>query len=80
VLSTVLYLNRDWQPGDGGELLMFDDEDTCLLEAVTPEYGKLIIFLSERFPHEVAIAHRERQSIAGWFRTQGSPQAGLPGL
>lgn len=71
ILSTVLYLNREWQPGDGGELLLFNEEDTRLLETVTPEYGKLIIFLSERFPHEVAIARRERQSIAGWFRTQG---------
>lgn len=72
VLSTVLYLNRDWQPGDGGELLLFNDDDTHLLETVTPDYGKLIIFLSERFPHEVAVARRERQSIAGWFRTQGA--------
>lgn len=72
ILSTVLYLNRDWQVGDGGELLLFNEEDSCLLQTLAPEYGRLIIFLSERFPHEVAVANRQRQSIAGWFRTQGS--------
>ena len=24
VVSTVLYLNRDWQPDDGGDLVLFD--------------------------------------------------------
>lgn len=71
VLSTVLYLNPEWRIGDGGELLLYDEDDAQLLETVAPEYGKLVIFLSDRFPHEVLVAHRERQSIAGWFRTQG---------
>lgn len=71
VLSTVLYLNPEWRVGDGGELLLYDEDDAHLLETVAPEYGKLVIFLSDRFPHEVLVAHRERQSIAGWFRTQG---------
>lgn len=71
ILSTVLYLNPEWRTGDGGELLLYDEDDTQLLQTVAPEYGKLMIFLSDRFPHEVLVAHRERQSIAGWFRTQG---------
>lgn len=71
ILSTVLYLNPEWRAGDGGELLLYDEADTHLLETVAPEYGKLVIFLSDRFPHEVLVANRERQSIAGWFRTQG---------
>lgn len=71
ILSTVLYLNPEWRTGDGGELLLYDEDDTQLLQTVAPEYGKLVIFLSDGFPHEVLVAHRERQSIAGWFRTQG---------
>jgi len=27
-----------------------------------------VIFLSERFPHEVLPAKKKRHSIAGWFR------------
>lgn len=71
ILSTVLYLNPKWQSGDGGELLLYDESGSCLLQTIAPEYGKLVIFLSDRFPHEVAVANRERQSVAGWFRTQG---------
>lgn len=71
VLSTVLYLNPDWQAGDGGELRLYDEDDALVLETIAPEYGKLVIFLSEKFPHEVLVAQRERHSIAGWFRVSG---------
>lgn len=67
VLSSVIYLNQDWQSGDGGELLLYDSTDN-LLENIAPEYGKLVLFLSDKFPHEVAVAQRDRHSIAGWFR------------
>lgn len=67
VVSSVVYLNQDWQRGDGGELLLYDSTDR-LLETIAPEYGKLVLFLSDKFPHEVAVAQRERHSIAGWFR------------
>jgi hypothetical protein len=30
--------------------------------------GTLVVFLSDRFPHEVLPARRERLSLAGWFR------------
>jgi SM-20-related protein len=33
-----------------------------------PTYGTLVVFLSDEFPHEVLKAHRDRYSIAGWFR------------
>jgi SM-20-related protein len=71
VLSTVLYLNEDWQPGDGGELMLYDAKGAAL-ETVAPRYGTMIIFLSESFPHEVLISQRIRRSIAGWFRVSGS--------
>jgi SM-20-related protein len=72
VLSTVFYLNPNWQPGDGGELVLYPEEGTEPLEVILPEYGKLVIFLSEEFPHEVLPARRPRHSIAGWFRINTS--------
>lgn len=72
VLSTVFYLNPQWQPNDGGELVIYDEKDEQEIERVLPEYGKLVIFLSEVFPHEVLPAARERNSIAGWFRVNNS--------
>ncbi|RZM76159.1 2OG-Fe(II) oxygenase [Leptolyngbya iicbica LK] len=67
ILSTVLYLNPIWEPEDGGELLLYSDQST-LLETIRPTYGKLVIFLSEVFPHEVLPVQKPRCSIAGWFR------------
>jgi len=73
VLSTVLYLNPNWQPNNGGELVVYDQHqhDQEILR-VTPSFGTLVIFLSEDFPHEVLAAERTRYSIAGWFRVNNS--------
>ena len=68
VLSTVLYLNETWQRDNGGELVLYAEDGEQVLEKVLPEFGRLVIFLSEKFPHEVLPANRERKSIAGWFR------------
>ena len=71
VLSTVYYLNKNWQPGDGGELAIYDAEDQ-LITRVQPVLNRLVIFLSEEFPHEVLPAKNHRYSIAGWFRVNNS--------
>lgn len=68
IVSTVLYLNADWQEEDGGELQVYDEAATMVLERVRPVGGTLVVFLSERLPHEVLPARRSRYSIAGWFR------------
>lgn len=66
VLSVVLYLNEAWQVDDGGALRMETSADTH--SDVLPEGGTLVGFLSDRFPHEVLPARRERLSVAGWFK------------
>lgn len=76
IISTVLYLNADWQEGDGGELLLYEGLDAAqqggergaVLQRVQPVLNRMVLFLSERFPHEVLPASRERFSLAGWFR------------
>ncbi|MCU4676050.1 2OG-Fe(II) oxygenase [Catenovulum sp. 2E275] len=73
VLSTVYYLNPNWQAEYGGELVMYDPENhTQEIERILPELGRMVIFLSEEFPHEVLPADRMRYSIAGWFRVNNS--------
>lgn len=72
VLSLVVYLNHDWQPDDGGELVLYlGDEDNQGLR-VTPGFATIVVFLSEEFPHEVLKSSRDRYAIAGWFRVNGS--------
>ncbi|MGO4998906.1 2OG-Fe(II) oxygenase [Oceanisphaera sp. W20_SRM_FM3] len=67
-ITTVLYLNDDWQASQGGELLVYSDQGSSVLHRILPAAGTLVCFLSEDFPHEVLPAQRDRMSIAGWFR------------
>jgi SM-20-related protein len=69
VVSSVFYLNPDWSDDDGGELLIYQPESDEVLCTVSPQFGNMVLFLSEQFPHEVLPARRDRYSIAGWFRT-----------
>ncbi len=68
VVTTALYLNPQWTPQDGGELLLYPADGDAPIARIPPEYGTMVLFLSEDFPHEVATAHQPRYSISGWFR------------
>jgi SM-20-related protein len=68
ILSTVFYLNEDWLADDGGELILFAHIGDAAIATINPTFGKMVIFLSESFPHEVLAACNTRRSIAGWFR------------
>ena len=68
LLTTVFYLTPQWKEGDGGELLIYDEEGTTVLEKVPPRMGTMVIFLSDKFPHEVLASQTDRYSIAGWFK------------
>jgi SM-20-related protein len=69
VLSSVLYLNRDWCEADGGALrLHFDANAPTRYLDIHPRDGTLVLFLSADFEHEVLPARRARLSVAGWFR------------
>jgi SM-20-related protein len=68
VLSVVAYLNPGWTHADGGELVLYQNDDDNAGVKVMPLLGTVVAFLSEDFPHEVLPAHRDRYSIAGWFR------------
>ena len=75
VLTTVYYLNDQWQSDQGGELVLYAEDGKTVLEKVLPETGTLLIFLSDRFPHEVLPTQRDRYSIAGWYRVNNSLNA-----
>ncbi len=67
-LSSILYLNQNWQASDGGELRLYVNDDEWL--NISPIGGRLVLFLSDQFWHEVLPAKRERLSLTGWFRTR----------
>ncbi|MEN8303467.1 MAG: 2OG-Fe(II) oxygenase [Campylobacterota bacterium] len=67
VVTTVYYLNDEWNENDGGELIVYN-ENSEKIAKVVPNANTLVVFMSEKFPHEVLSANRKRFSIAGWFR------------
>lgn len=71
ILSTVFYLNTDWHEADGGLLRLYTDPEKEVKGPhldITPSIGRVVIFQSAAFWHEVLPAQRERLSITGWFR------------
>lgn len=76
-LTTILYLNPDWQSGDGGELVLYHEDGNSVIETVSPTFGTMVIFLSEEFPHEVLPASRSRYSLTGWFRVNSTNSTSL---
>ncbi|HCH4310101.1 TPA: 2OG-Fe(II) oxygenase [Vibrio parahaemolyticus] len=69
-LTTVFYMNESWSEEDAGELVVYDLYDKEIA-TIPPRGGRLLVFLSEQFPHEVLPTNAERFSIAGWFRING---------
>jgi SM-20-related protein len=87
-ISSILYLNQNWQAADGGELRMYLHEDNLSSENlpdnnlsddslpiekyfdIAPIGGRLVLFKSSEFWHEVLPTTRERMSITGWLRTR----------
>lgn len=70
VISLVVWLNEDWQAGDGGELDLWtrpEDIDPPIATLV-PLGGDLVLMLSERIPHAVRETFAPRLGLAGWFR------------
>lgn len=68
LLSTILYLNETWQSADGGALRLYTSEADYI--DIAPTAGKLVLFLSHQFPHEVLPVHATRISLTGWFKSR----------
>ncbi|MBL6692242.1 MAG: 2OG-Fe(II) oxygenase [Pseudomonadales bacterium] len=70
IISLVTYLNDSWQPGQGGELVLYPENGEPV--RVIPEAGTVVLFLSEVVPHEVMLTNRVRHSVSGWFRVRST--------
>ena len=70
-ISSILYLNQGWSHEHGGQLRLYlDESDDAAHLDIEPAGGTLVLFLSDRFWHEVLPATRQRMSLTGWFRTR----------
>lgn len=63
--SMISYLNADWLPEDGGELQIYQAENS---QTIAPTQGKTVFFKSNELPHEVLLTQTRRMSITGWLK------------
>lgn len=73
-VSSILYLNQDWQDSNGGHLRLYLNQKTEISELlqldISPIAGRLVLFLSDTFYHEVLPATQNRMSLTAWFLTR----------
>ncbi len=65
VFSFVIYLNENWNPENGGQIIGYDQDR--ILFKLNPEMGQMLIFKSE-LEHEVVKASKARYALTGWMR------------
>ena len=66
VLTTIVYLNRDWIPADGGSLRLHTRAEGGV--DVAPLIGRVLFFWSDgRVPHEVLPAYQPRYAVSLWY-------------
>lgn len=63
--SLINYLNDNWLEEDGGQLLVYQNEETQTIE---PHAQTAVFFKSDEMEHEVSKANRSRMSITGWLK------------
>jgi len=70
-ISCILYLNQNWLEEYGGHLRLYlnADNETAHLD-ISPVGGRLVMFLSDTFYHEVLPATKARMSLTAWFITR----------
>ena len=54
VVTTVYYLNENWQENDGGELIVYNEDDKFLAK-VAPKSNTLIVFRDNIYQHRFAM-------------------------
>ena len=68
MITVVIYLNKGWKKGDGGELEIFlKTGETVIVE---PVEARCVLFKSAEVPHRVLESHKNRYSLTGWLLHQ----------
>lgn len=67
MITFILYLNKEWNQGDGGELVIYRSSAKVKIE---PLLNRAVFFKSEGVPHEVLTTNIHRRSLTGWLLYQ----------
>ena len=64
--SLINYLNNNWLEEDGGQLIIYQNDETQMIQ---PQSQTAVFFKSNEMEHEVSKANRSRMSISGWLKS-----------
>ncbi|MGZ2370447.1 2OG-Fe(II) oxygenase [Ancylomarina sp. YFZ004] len=64
--TMIMYLNLDWKEEDGGNLCIFHENHS---QMINPVNGSCVFFKSSELEHEVLTCNQQRISITGWLKT-----------
>jgi hypothetical protein len=73
-ITALTYLNPDWTPGDGGELVLYPFPDAPV--KVEPVMGRVVLFSAANMLHRVLPSAKPRLCFTTWFFAK-SPE--IPG-
>ncbi|HET8866257.1 MAG TPA: 2OG-Fe(II) oxygenase [Gracilimonas sp.] len=66
-ITVLIYLNKDWKEGNGGELVIYKNGEEIKVEPIAK---RLLVFKSDIIEHEVLTTQVPRYSLTGWLLHQ----------
>jgi len=63
-ITVLIYLNKNWEKGNGGELVIYKDGQEIMVEPIAK---RLLLFKSDIIEHEVLTTNVPRYSLTGWL-------------
>ena len=66
-ITVLIYLNGSWKKGDGGELVIYRENQEKIVEPIAK---RLLLFKSDTIEHEVLKTNVPRYSLTGWLLHQ----------
>jgi len=66
-ITVLIYLNENWKKGDGGELVIYKEDEEIIIEPIA---RRLLLFKSDLIEHEVLTTNVPRYSLTGWLLHQ----------
>lgn len=69
-VTALLYFNKDWKEENGGYIRLYHPEpgrEEEVLDEIAPLAGRLVLFDSKKFFHEVLPCFRRRWALSAWI-------------
>eukprot|EP00467_Chlorarachnion_reptans_P002744 CAMPEP_0114525634 /NCGR_PEP_ID=MMETSP0109-20121206/22541_1 /TAXON_ID=29199 /ORGANISM="Chlorarachnion reptans, Strain CCCM449" /LENGTH=310 /DNA_ID=CAMNT_0001707253 /DNA_START=78 /DNA_END=1010 /DNA_ORIENTATION=- len=74
-VTAILYLNKHWKPGDGGEIVLYPWPQEIV--KIEPRSERMVMFSSANMPHRVMPSAVQRYCLTLWLsKARSNPDSG----